>query len=74
MQSHQEPIEALRVEGNELKTQGTPEDGKKVDHWVDDLAQRWDELGGAIDDRQVHLDTFCMCSSMYTCMYIHLHI
>ena len=55
MQSHQEPIEALRLEGNELKTQGSPEDGKKVDHWVDDLYQRWDELCGAIDDRQVHL-------------------
>ena len=53
VQFHQEPIEALRSEGDGLKGQGSPDDGKKVDHWVNDLAQRWDELGGATDERQV---------------------
>ena len=28
---------------------------KRVDHWVEDLATRLDELGGAIDDRQVNI-------------------
>ena len=55
VQSHQDPIDALRSEGDELKSQGSPDDGKKVDHWVNDLAQRWDELGGATDERQVLL-------------------
>ena len=53
VQSHQEPIESLRSEGEELKTQGGPDDMKRVDHWVEDLAQRWDELAGTADDRQV---------------------
>ena len=69
MQSHQEPIEALRLEGNELKTQGSPEDGKKVDHWVDDLYQRWDELCGAIDDRQV-----CLIAMCYVHLCIHVYM
>ena len=53
VQSHEEGLEALRGEGEELKGQGTPDDQKRVDLWVEDLAQRLDELGGAIDDRQV---------------------
>ncbi|CAI8055159.1 Dystonin, partial [Geodia barretti] len=55
VQSHEEGLEALRGEGEELKGQGTPDDQKRVDLWVEDLAQRLDELGGAIDDRQVQL-------------------
>ena len=53
VQSHEEGLAALRGEGEELKGQGTPDDQKRVDLWVEDLAQRLDELGGAIDDRQV---------------------
>ena len=53
VQRHEEGLEALRGEGEELKGQGTPDDQKRVDLWVEDLAQRLDELGGAIDDRQV---------------------
>ena len=53
MQSHQEPIEALRDEGEALRAQGTPDDGKKVDHWVEDLGQRWEELSGAAEEREV---------------------
>ena len=53
MQSHEETLEALRAEGADLKSQGSPDDVKRVDHWVEDLATRLDELEGAIDDRQV---------------------
>ena len=53
VQGHEEKVEALRGEGEELKSQGGPDDMKRVDLWVEDLAQRLDELGGAIDDRQV---------------------
>ena len=65
VEAHQEPIEALRSEGEELKVQGSPDDGKKVDHWVNDLAQRWDELGGAVDDRMVLLILLipCVCTN-----------
>ena len=61
VQSHQETIEALKSEGEELKSQGSPDDGKRVDHWVGDLEQRWDELGGATDDRHV-----CLASNSNT--------
>ena len=56
VQGHEEKVEALREEGEELKSQGGPDDMKRVDLWVEDLAQRLDELGGAIDNRQV-----CRC-------------
>ena len=58
--SHQDPIEALGEEGTELKTQGTPEDGKKVDHWVEDVVQRWEELSGAVEEKEVSSIT-CLC-------------
>ena len=72
MQSHEEPIEALRLEGNELKTQGSPEDGKKVDHWVEDLHQRLDELCGAIDDRQVHIGSTIVVLMRDVCLNLHI--
>ena len=62
VQSHQEPIESLRSEGDLLKTQGSPDDGKRVDHWVEDLAQRWDELAGTVDEKQVHVYTYMNCT------------
>ena len=59
MQSHEETLEALRAEEVELKSQGSPDDVKMVDHCLKDLATRLDELEGAIDDRQVWLCIVC---------------
>ena len=65
VQSHEEALEVLRGEGEELKSQGGPDDQKRVGHWVEDLAQRLDELGGAVDDRQVGV-SYDSCKRMST--------
>ena len=37
-------------------------DGKKVDHWVEDVVQRWEELSGAVEEKEVSSST-CLCDN-----------
>ena len=53
VESHRQPIEALNEEGVGLKAQGSPDDCKKLDHWIEDTMQRWEELSGAVEDKEV---------------------
>lgn len=53
MLSHRDSIDALKVEGEGIKGQGNPEEQKMVDQWVRDIEQRWLDLCGALEDKQV---------------------
>ena len=53
MDSHKQPIEALKAEGDALKVQGSPEEQRIVDRWVEDTRKRYEDLKFTLDEREV---------------------
>ena len=53
IREHSEAVEALRKEGEGVKGQGGVEEARMVDRWVMDVASRWEDLGAAVEEREV---------------------
>jgi len=70
--SHREPIDALKSEAAGLKSQGSSDEGRMVDRWVSDVVERWEDLNGALEERQVcvHVCVWCACVCLCVCVCV----
>ena len=68
VREHADAVEALRKEGEGVKEQGGVEEARMVDRWVMDVASRWEDLGAAVEEREVgtckEVDVYC-CRCLY---------
>ena len=69
VREHGDAVEALRKEGEGVKEQGGVEEARMVDRWVMDVASRWEDLGAAVEEREVgtckEVDVYC-CRCLYS--------
>ena len=82
--SHCESIDVLSSEATDLRPHGGSGEGRMVDRWVSDVVGRWEDLNGALEERQVCVCGVCvvcacvvcvcvcelLCGSMFVCVQV----